>query len=139
MRLLYLIILSITICFRLNAQWSDLNSGVNGRVSSMYVDSASGLLFVGGNFSTAGSSNINSIATWDGTNWNSFGTNDLFSSPRNVSAIVNYNGYIIIAGDFDSIGLIPVNNIAKWNGVTWESLGNGFDDYVTDIIVYKNE
>ena len=121
------------------AQWSDVNLGVNGAVNALYVDSASDLLFVGGQFDTAGGKNINNIATWDGTNWNQFGNNEKFSSPGLISAIVNFNGEIIAGGKFDSIGSVLVNNIAKWNGVSWEPIGNGFNNNVTDLIVYKNK
>ena len=48
MRLIYFLVLNLIICFRLNAQWSDLNLGVNGRVSSMYLDPDSGLLWTSG-------------------------------------------------------------------------------------------
>ena len=114
------------------SQWSDVSLGTNSSVNEFYVDSASNLLFVGGQFSTAGGMNINNIATWDGANWSSFGNNEKFSSPGTVSAIVNYNGSIIVGGQFDSIGSVPVNNIAKWNGTSWEPIGYGFDRYVRD-------
>ncbi len=123
------------------SQWSDVQMGTNSAINSFYVDSASNLLFVGGQFTTAGGMNINNIATWDGINWSSFGSNDVFSSTGAafVSAIVNFNGLIIIGGKFNSIGSILVNNIAKWNGTSWESIGNGLDDTVGDLIVYNGD
>ena len=140
MRILILILI-INLCYQKssNAQWSDVNLGVNGPVNAFYVDSVSDLLFVGGQFDTAGGLNINNIATWDGANWNSFGNNQKFTSPGLVSAIVSFNGSIIVGGKFDSIGTTLVNNIARWNGVSWESLGNGFDNNVADLIVYQSE
>ena len=128
-----------TILNKVYSQWSDVSLGTNSVVDVFYVDSASNLLFVGGQFSAAGGKNINSIATWDGSEWNAFGNNEVFSSPGVVSAIVNYNGSIIVGGDFDSIGMTRVNNIARWNGSEWESLGNGFDDSVNDLIIFKGE
>ena len=117
------------------AQWSNLQQGVIGWVNTFYVDSVSNILFVGGNFDTVGGMNINNIATWDGTNWSTFGNNAIFSSPDDVSAIVNFNGDIVIGGGFDSIGSVLVNNIARWNGTVWESIGSGFNGAVRDLII----
>ncbi len=138
-RLFFSILLLTIISNICLAQWSNLQQGVIGWLNTFYVDSASNLLFVGGNFDTAGGMNINDIATWDGTNWNTFGNNAVFSSPGNVSAIVNYNGNIIIGGDIDSIGLVKVNNIALWNGNDWQPIGSGFNGPVRDLIVYQGE
>ena len=128
-----------TILNKVYSQWSDVSLGTNSAVVEFYVDSARNLLFVGGQFSTAGGKNINSIATWDGSEWNAFGNNEVFSSHGPVSAIVNFNGSIIVGGDFDSIGMTRVNNIARWNGSSWEPMGDGFDRNVSDLKVYKNE
>ena len=50
---------------------------------------------------------------WDGTNWNSFGTNKLFSTPHEVYCITKFNNQIIVGGRFDSIGNVLVNNIVS--------------------------
>lgn len=139
MKLLLIIISLLSINQRLYSQWSDVDSGTNSGIYAFYVDTTTDLLYVGGLFNTAGGININSIATWDGTNWNSFGNNATFSSPDVIFSILKFSGEIVVAGKFEFIGSTRVNNIAKWNGTSWEAFGNGFDDSVSDIIVYKGE
>jgi hypothetical protein len=139
MKFLLIIISLLSINQRLYSQWSDVDSGTNSGTYALYVDTTSDLLYVGGLFNTAGGININSIATWDGTNWNSFGNNAAFSSPGVIFSILKFNGEIVVAGKFEFIGSTRVNNIAKWNGISWEAFGNGFDDTVSEIIVYDGE
>ncbi len=139
MKFLLIIISLLSINQRLYSQWNDVDSGTNSGIYALYVDTTSDLLYVGGLFNTAGGININSIATWDGTNWNSFGNNAAFSSPGVIFSVLKFNGEIVVAGKFEFIGSTRVNNIAKWNGTSWEALGDGFDDSVSDIIVYKGE
>jgi hypothetical protein len=139
MKIYFLVFIFIFFIKNVFSQWSEVGMGVNSAVNCLYVDSASHLLFVGGQFSEAGGKSINNVATWNGSNWNQFGNGQQFSSPGGVYAIVNFNGTIIVGGAFDSIGSTAVHNVAKWNGMSWEALGNGFDDFVLSLIVYKNE
>ena len=46
--------------------WSALGSGMNNNVHALAID-ASGNLYAGGDFTTAGGVSANRIAKWDGT------------------------------------------------------------------------
>lgn len=53
--------------------WSALGQGIDGPVTRLTVDE-NGILYASGNFSTAGSSQANYIAKWDGTLWSAMGS-----------------------------------------------------------------
>ena len=139
LRLITFLLFFLSIIENSNAQFSNLQGGANDPIRSFYSDSTNNLLYVVGRFTQIGSKNINQIAVWDGIEWNSFGNNDLFSSPHNLQCIVKFNNQIIVGGSFDSIGNTLVNNIAKWNGITWEPMGMGFDYHVLALYQYKGD
>ena len=134
-----ILILLLSIIETSKAQFSNLLGGANDPVRAFYSDSTDNLLYVVGRFTQIGSRNINQIAVWDGTNWNSFGSNELFNSIHDVECITKYNNQIVVGGAFDSIGNTLVNHIARWNGTSWEPLGMGFDDFVSAVYEYKGE
>jgi hypothetical protein len=94
------------------------------------MDSANGLLYIGGDFTSAGGVTVNHLTTWNGSAYLALGSG--LSGP--VYAITEYNGNIIVGGDFTSAGGVPANNIAMWNGSTWSALGKG----VTGISTFYN-
>jgi hypothetical protein len=55
------------------ASWVAMDTGINGPVMSLIVDSTGGLV-VGGSFTTVGSTSVHNIARWDGTSWSTLGT-----------------------------------------------------------------
>ena len=58
--------------------WEVINPsmpGVDGEVNALAVD-ASGNLYAGGDFATAGGVTVNRIAKWDGTSWSASGLGD---------------------------------------------------------------
>ncbi|MGD1044155.1 MAG: SdrD B-like domain-containing protein [Bacteroidota bacterium] len=109
--------------------WSPLgtgiNNGTNGEVWALAVIGSD--LYVGGNFTTAGSNTVNHIAKWNGSSWS-----PLISSSTSVNGI---NGMVtalaVIGTDlyaggwFTTAGGIPAENIAKWDGTNWSALGSG--------------
>jgi hypothetical protein len=139
MKLYKSIILLILSCNHAWCQFTDLNLGTNGRINTLFHDTISNVLFVGGIFNLAGNQNINNIASWDGANWSSFGSNEKFINPGSIECITNFNGNIVVGGLFDSIGQTPMNNISMWNGTSWVQLGAGFNSTVISLKVYNNE
>jgi hypothetical protein len=120
-------------------QWSDVGGGIDQWVNVMKVDTMNDVLYVAGDFTNAGGVSAYSIATWNGLNWSSVGSNEHFSNGGAIHALTFYNGLLIVGGSFDSIGNIRVNNIAAFNGTQWIPLGDGFDSQVYSLEVFNGE
>ncbi len=94
------------------------STSVNGTIHSAAF-APNGDLYVGGSFTTAGSTTANSIARWDGIRWHALGS----GVDGTVQALaVDSKGNIYAGGDFSTAGGTSANAIARWNGVQWESL-----------------
>jgi uncharacterized repeat protein (TIGR02543 family) len=101
--------------------WSALGSGVNGGLSYtiVYALAVSGSdLYVGGEFTTAGGSEANNIAKWDGSTWSTLG-GDFLDYPVSALAVSDTDLYV---------GCL-YGRIAKWNGSTWSALGSGLSGW----------
>jgi hypothetical protein len=103
---------------------------VNGSVNALAFDT-NGILYVGGQFSSAGMVAANNIAKWNGMAWSALGSgisgvNAWWSSIPYVTALAfDSSGNLYAAGLFPTAGGISAANTAKWNGSAWSSLGPG--------------
>jgi hypothetical protein len=109
------------------AAWSALGSGVSGgtffnpEVYSLALGNT-GTLYVGGNFTIAGSVAAKFIAQWNGNTWSAVGSGmDAFVD---CFAFDSY-GSLYAGGGFTNAGEEIANSIAKWDGVGWSALGSG--------------
>jgi hypothetical protein len=78
-----------------------------------------GVLYVGGNFTSAGGvSNAKRIARWDGSTWSALGTTPLTNG--GVFAIAYHAGKVYAGGTFLNAGGNPnADFLAVFNGSTW--------------------
>ncbi len=97
--------------------WSSVGSRISGTIAIVALGDS---LYVGGNFSHAGSLAVNNIARLDGNQWSAAG-----SGFGHVQALAVSGTDLYVGGTFSLIGNLPVNQIAKWNGQSWASLGTG--------------
>lgn len=120
-------------------KWAPLGNGLKTKIWSPYVYcmlSTDSVLYVGGEFDSAGSVNAKNLAKWNGKTWSSLGT----GANGKIFSIVVYKNEIYVGGVFDSIGGIKANRIAKWDGISWQPLGNGMNKgIVLDLCIYQNE
>jgi trimeric autotransporter adhesin len=89
-----------------------------------------GGLYAGGLFSTAGKTNANSIAYFDGTQWNAMGSgvSGWFSGAARVYAIATDGTYVYAGGNFTNAGAYTsVGGLAEWDGNNWYPLYYGVD------------
>ena len=117
------------------SSWSALGSGISGVspdgfgpvVSALAVSGST--LYVGGDFTTAGGTNANSIAEWNGSSWLALGSGmNSFVSALAVSGSTLYAG-----GNFSTAGDdTNASYIAEWNGSSWFALGSGISGEGSD-------
>ncbi len=103
--------------------WSHVgNSALNGAVYALNAD-APGVLYVGGNFTTAGGhSNAQRIASWNGTAWAPVGSPALNGD---VHAIAYHAGRLFVGGQFTNAGGNQnADFLAVWDGVSWKPFCN---------------
>lgn len=130
--------------------WSSLGSGANngttagsntGSTTSSSVVRAlavvsTGELYVGGDFTLAGSTAANNVAKWDGTTWSSLGTgstNGVTSNQRTVPATVYAlaaaGTTVYLCGAFTQAGGTTTSGVVKWSGTAFNALGSAFSIY----------
>lgn len=117
------------------AQWNGLGNGANSSVLCFDINNDNKLI-IGGSFRFADGQSMNCIGIWDSLSWISVGNNDSFNG--SIRCVKAFNGGIVVGGNFDSIGNQSINRIAFWDGITWNQMGDGFNNYVNDLIVYNN-
>lgn len=88
-------------------------------------------LYVGGNFTIAGSINSPEVAKWNGSSWSKIGAS--FDIPL-LYALAFQGDRLFAGGRFNSVNGIAANNIAAWDGNTWEPVGGGTDDWVFTLL-----
>jgi hypothetical protein len=100
-----------------------LDRGLDNTVTVVAIGSDG--LYAGGSFTTAGGTNANRIARWNGTIWVPLGSGTTNGLDGSVSAIAVSGSTIYVAGSFTTAGGLPASMVAKWNGTTWTNLGTG--------------
>ncbi|MEM1325345.1 MAG: PQQ-dependent sugar dehydrogenase [Bacteroidota bacterium] len=125
---------------RWGGSWSTLTdattsgTGTGNEIRSLAVDE-NDIIYLGGNFGSAGGSNISRIATWDGSHFQGLngGTNGF------VQAIVVRPDYIYVGGNFDMAGSTTANRTARYNRSSgqWESLENGVSSVVNAMTFFN--
>jgi hypothetical protein len=122
-------------------RWSDLQGGMSGgypqyygwsgvyyetQVNALTVfdDGTGRALYVGGDFTHAGTVAANFVARWNGSAWSALGIG--LNAP--VIALTEYDdgsGPALYAGGwFTGAGGVSAQGIAKWNGTSWSALGS---------------
>ncbi len=116
--------------------WSvltDSGTGITGtgnEIRSIAIDE-NNVVYVGGNFASAGGNAASRIATWNGSNWGTLGA----GTSGFVQAIEITPNYVYAGGNFAIAGGLSVNRIARWNRSMnqWEKIENGLSNNVNDL------
>lgn len=112
------------------SSWSALGTGMSiGMPATVYAlaTDASGNVYAGGFFTTAGGTPANRVAKWDGSSWSSLGA----GLNQGVSALaIDAGGNVYAGGNFTTAGGTPANRVAKWDGSSWSALGAGMNQDV---------
>lgn len=105
------------VCYN-GANWIPLSTGIVNNVSGVLALAYSnGLLYVGGDFTSAGGvSGTTNGAIWDTYNltWHSIGAGVLGGDVYTLLPLPD--GRIVMGGDFTSVDTTGVNNVGIWSG-----------------------
>lgn len=107
-----------------SGSWSDdftVPGVIKGIVYTMTSDGIN--LYVGGDFTTAGSEIAYNIVKWDGSSWSSIGEGLENGVNGSVYALTAIDGKLFVGGNFTKAGSLEVNGIALWYNGEWHSLG----------------
>lgn len=117
-------------------RWFPLGEGVFGGANA-YVSSIvnyGDTIFVGGQFTTAGSVTANNVAVLANGEWKSLGTANQNGVGGTVNALAILDNRLYVGGNFTRAGNRAVNSLAQWNGV-WGDVGGGVAGYVNTLKV----
>jgi len=113
--------------------------GVDGPVNSV-VHVNDNDMFVGGNFSLAGTAQASSVARYDRSAhvWSDVDGGVRFADGTRgiVYSMVWYDGVLYIGGAFDSAGGVATANIAQWEGSGWKRVSGDFDAPVRALVAH---
>lgn len=114
-------------------QWHPVGGGINGpyepKVLSLEADPVNGLLYVGGEFDTAGGVTTDNIAAWDGSQWHAVAGGISGPTSTGVHALQTFNGEICAGGNFHLADVPGARRIACSDGAQWYALGLGIPDW----------
>jgi hypothetical protein len=118
--------------------WRSLGQGIRATNSVVLSDgSFAGMvyalamheyeLYIGGNFSTAGTIAARNIAKWNGSGWKCVTSQStgLGDERGFVRALASRGRDLFVAGSFHGQRNPDINNIARLNGLGWHSLSSG--------------
>ncbi len=122
--------------------WNALAEGISGSFNGSSalvraIGAQGNNVFIGGNFSIAGTLPVENIAYWDGANWQTMG----YGVDNSVNVIATDSSGVYVGGIFTNALNFPgapitVNNIAFWNsGSGWQPLGSGMNNTVAAIAI----
>jgi hypothetical protein len=112
-------------------EWSAVGSGLGGDEDDTYVGSLAEfdedgdgpkapVLFVGGDFETAGGQPASNIARWDGKAWSPV-AGGMDNDVRALAAYTPEDGEpsLYVGGIFKAVDGQPIEYIARWDGSAW--------------------
>ncbi|MCK5125352.1 MAG: hypothetical protein KAR42_03770 [candidate division Zixibacteria bacterium] len=129
--------------------WGSLLTGVSYDADTAHcivdaLESFNNRLYVGGLFSTAGSTSVNNIASYTLSGWQACGTGTHNVANGHIKDLTVFDNKLIAGGYFSSMGGVSnTTRIAAWDGTSWSALGEGVNgDYwphVWGMCEYRNE
>lgn len=111
---------------------------VSVKVAAVFDDGGGPMLYVGGDFHTAGGKPARHIARWDGNEWSALGTG-LNGEPR--SMLVHDDGSgpaLYVGGSFSEADGVTALFLARWDGASFSAVGSGLDGAVWTMTEWFN-
>jgi len=115
------------------AAWAALGSGFNGVCYCLAIDNA-GLVYAGGDYTTADGNLVSKISKWDGVVLSPL-TDETINGAI-WDALIGPDGILYIGGAFSSIGDLDVaTSVAKWTGASWAHTDIAFPGGVNRMVI----
>lgn len=93
-------------------------------------------IYIGGVSLVGFSDTVNSLAKWDGQNWNALcDSNGKNGVNGMINCMVKEGNNLYVAGFFDTAGSVYAKNIARWDGSNWFSLGKGINGNIMALAI----
>lgn len=118
--------------------WQALGAGLGmgGNVRALAAGSAAGApLYVGGDFTTAGTTIARRVARYDdaAAAWSAIG----LGLDASVRALALDGSTLFAGGDFTKSGAMPMTHVAAFDGASWTPVGGGTDGPVHALTRYQ--
>ncbi len=120
--------------------WSALGAGITGgktvlvKALKTFTVSSGSALYVGGQFTNAGTNAINAIAKWASGSWSSVNGQSLAPSVSALGVFDDGTGPELFAGgSFTTVGNVLYNHIARLRGSSFGPVGTGVNNDVLAI------
>ncbi len=124
-----------------DSDWGLLGSGVCSPATEQAAVRAMCIydekLIVAGHFSEAGNVAANSIASWDGEEWNTFDSGLVNSAETTIHDLEIFNNLLVACGSFE-LSNGEGTNLAIWINGKWTGIGGGFDSTIYSLTTYQN-
>jgi len=133
-----LILLCLYVCVFLQIKetsaqyWVPVGDGFNFEVRELYVDNNSNTMYAGGGFWMSGSTPVQYIAEWTGSDWAALPS---FQNSSSVLTMINFDNELYVGG----FSITNEASLKRWDGTDWETVGNGTNGIVHDIEVFEGE
>lgn len=109
-----------------SAVMMDEVNGVSGVVRALASNGND--LYVGGDFTHAGTTLVNRLVRFDGQQWQAIGSaGSVGVGGGSVMTLVFHEGLLYAGGTFTSAGGVPLNRVGRWDGSSWNDMGGGMD------------
>lgn len=130
--------------------WYNIGTGLKGidgnKGGGIGLKLINNELYVFGGFDSVAGIAANSIAKYDGSNWNAVHNfpvipTDIGAKNR-INDISYYNNELYVCGNLNNLPIGTIFNIVKWDGTNWISVGSGIRGsivFVNKMLVYHNE
>jgi len=120
------------VCSVLDAMWGGSGAyaaltvaPLNGLVRALALDSSTGYVLLGGEFTGDGVTTLNRVATWDGTDFGALGsTPGVDGVVRAIAFLNDGNNTILVGGDFSNAGGGSAPYLAGYAGGAWFAVGS---------------
>lgn len=123
------------------SDWSDFGQGFNTNATVYALAVFNSKLIAAGKINSSGSTNLNNIASWSGSVWQSMDSGIGNNNSDRVFALTVFNSTLIAGGRFSVAGgTTAAHNIARYTGSTWQFIGNtaaDLDDEVDALAIYN--
>ena len=122
------------------ASWTPLGSGVDKPVHALTVvdDPVAGpLLCAGGEFTLAGGSSSNRVASWNGTSWSALGNGVALDVHALIEVEPEGEAFLLAGSSNESFGG-PSHPFTTWDGSSWSYLGDGLNAPVLDLTAFDD-